>query len=146
MRFPKMWDFQKCLWNLCSSNIKKVTDLASLTVWDPWKQHGTAKKGKPWMKYSQIGIVWSKISKTVFKIFLPQIWRKLSGPKKCQSYVLPRNQLHFFNPFTLSPIWTPKVSHWGAPLLKIMCILHPRYSWLYIKNVFDIAIDIKRFS
>ena len=37
------WDFQNRLWNFSSSNIKKVTDLTSITVWDcrKWRvKHG----------------------------------------------------------------------------------------------------------
>ena len=39
-------DFQNCLQNFPSFNIKKVTDLASLTVWNRRKRRGTAKNGK----------------------------------------------------------------------------------------------------
>ena len=31
------WDFQNLLWNLSCSNIKKVTDFASLMIWDGQK-------------------------------------------------------------------------------------------------------------
>ena len=40
------WDFKNCLWNFSSLNIKKVTDLTSLTVWDCRKRRMTAKDGK----------------------------------------------------------------------------------------------------
>ena len=39
-------DFQNCLWNFSGSNIKKVTDLTSLTVWDRRNRRLTAKNGK----------------------------------------------------------------------------------------------------
>ena len=39
-------DFQNCLKNFPSLNIKKVTDLAYLRVWDCQKRHGMAKNGK----------------------------------------------------------------------------------------------------
>ena len=39
-------DFQNCLQNFSGFNMKKLTDLASLTVWNHQKQHGTAKNGK----------------------------------------------------------------------------------------------------
>ena len=83
------------LWNLFSSNIKKVSDFASLTVWDyengigqpttsktvidtwpdlirlEWSPK-TAFNGQQWQKplkkLSQTSYIWNEISKTVFKI------------------------------------------------------------------------------
>ena len=62
-------DFQNRLWNFSSSNIKKVTDFTSLTVWTAENGVWLAKTAKPLMKHGQIGYVWSEISKTVFDIF-----------------------------------------------------------------------------
>ena len=39
-------EFQNCLWNFSSSNIKKVTDLTSLMLWDRRKRRVTVKNGK----------------------------------------------------------------------------------------------------
>ena len=39
-------DFQNCLYNFPSFNIRKVTDLASLTVWDRRKRCGMVKNDK----------------------------------------------------------------------------------------------------
>ena len=39
-------DFQKCLQNFPSFNIKKIAELAFLTVWDCQKQRRTVKNGK----------------------------------------------------------------------------------------------------
>ena len=51
-------DFQNCLQNFPSFNIKKVTYLASLTVWNRRKRRATAKKRqKPSMKRGQIAYV-----------------------------------------------------------------------------------------
>ena len=44
-------DIQNCLKNFPSFDIKKVTDLASLTMWNRRKRRGTARNGKNRSKY-----------------------------------------------------------------------------------------------
>ena len=52
-------------------NIKKVLNICFFNGVE------RPKTAKPWMKHGQIAYYWSRISKTVFGIFLPQVLRKL---------------------------------------------------------------------
>ena len=70
-------DFQNCLWYFSISNIKKVTDLTYLTVWDRQKGRVTAKNSKTVdetrpdllrLKRDFLNCVWNFSSSNIMKV------------------------------------------------------------------------------
>ena len=73
-------DIQNCLKNFPSFDIKKVTDLASLTVWNRRKRRGTAKNGQ--------NREWNTARSSTFEAGFPKLSLKFFYLKYYGSYEL----------------------------------------------------------